>query len=99
MYFAQYRGAYDEGKSRALMIDVSALGGFVLMATKGGLIVAVDDADIPKVQNHAFVELAHPVTLNPRGLAAARLQQIFSENIQRQLSAVAPSPGTEDPKP
>jgi hypothetical protein len=72
--------------------DVQALvrkyGGFMMMTTGSGPIIAIDDANVPAIRNHPQVRMVGGVTLNPEGLAVQRLKRIFAENINRQLTFV-----------
>jgi hypothetical protein len=55
------------------------------MVMKTGIIVALDDSQVPVVQQHPDVKLVGGVTLNPQGYAAERLQRIFAENLSKQI--------------
>jgi hypothetical protein len=55
------------------------------MVMRTGLIVALDDAQVDRVQGHPDVRLVGGVTLNPTGYAAERLRQIFAENLSKQI--------------
>ena len=59
------------------------------MTTRTGPLVALDDELAPVVEQLPLVGLMGPVALNPRGLAAERLQQIFAENLSKQLDVAA----------
>jgi hypothetical protein len=76
------------------------LGGFVLMATaSGALIAAFDDQWQPLFQRHAAVESCGALSLDPQGAAAAKLRHLFAANVAAQLAARggleagAPAPG------
>lgn len=88
MYLMIGRGAHEAERSRELQIAVRERGGFILMVTQNGPIVALDDDEAEAFKRHALVESVHPITLNPSGLAADRLQAIFAENLRRQLQPV-----------
>lgn len=85
MYLVVQRGEYSDDVSRTIQLAVRESGGFILMVTRNGPIVAVDDRDAEALKRHHLIESVHGVTLNPRGIAAERLQQIFAENLQKQL--------------
>jgi len=55
------------------------------MATRTGPLIGLDDSQLPAVSKHPSVGFIGPVTLNPRGVAAEQLQQIFAENLSKQL--------------
>lgn len=62
-------------------------GGFVLMATDAGsLIAALDDRHLPAFRQHRAVAFCGAVRLDPNGAAATRLQQLFAANIAAQLA-------------
>jgi hypothetical protein len=89
MWIVVQRGGVEEGSSRALQHFVREKGGFILMVTRTGPLVALDDSVAPEVERHPLVEFMGPVALNPRGLAADRLERIFAENLSRQLDPEA----------
>jgi hypothetical protein len=85
MWMITQRGEVTEATSRELQLWVRQCGGLLLMATRSGPLVALEDDDAPKVEKHPLVEFMGPVALNPRGLAAKRLEAIFAENLSKQL--------------
>ena len=85
MYIVAFNGEFSQGASRNVQHCLRERGGFVLMVTKTGVIAAMDDSQVPVVQNHPDVKLVGGITLNPRGYAADRLQRIFAENLSKQL--------------
>ncbi|SRR6266478_9137842 len=86
MWMIQQEGEYSPESSRELQQFVRSCGGFILMVTRTGPLVALDDSKTARVQNHPLVVSMGPVHLNPRGLAAERLQQIFAENLSKQIT-------------
>jgi hypothetical protein len=52
---------------------------------KTGVVVVLDEAQVPVVQQHPDVKLVGGITLNPKGYAAERLQRIFAENLSKQI--------------
>ncbi len=86
MYIVGLKGGYTEDSSREVQRFVRGCGGLILMVTRTGPLVALDDSRAPAVSNHALVNFLGPVSLNPRGIAADRLQQIFADNLRRQLN-------------
>lgn len=76
------------------------LGGFVLMATgSGALIAAFDDQWQPLFLRHPGVESCGALSLDPQGAAATKLRHLFAANVAAQLAerggleAGAPAPG------
>jgi hypothetical protein len=86
MYIVGLKGGYSDDSSREVQRFVRSCGGLILMVTRTGPLVALDDSRAPAVSNHALVNFLGPVSLNPRGIAADRLQQIFADNLARQLN-------------
>ena len=73
MWFIAQKGEVTDESSRELCGAIRECGGLILMATRTGPLVA----------------LMGPVALNPRGLAADRLERIFAENLGKQLDPAA----------
>ena len=90
MYLISTRGELTQEVSRDLQRHVRKFGGFILMVTRTGPIVALDDAVAPVVEQHPLIGFMGAVTLNPHGAAADRLQRIFAENLSQQL-IIAPA--------
>jgi hypothetical protein len=85
MWMIAQRGEVTDETSRELQHWVRRCGGLILMVTRSGPLVALEDQDAPAVQRHPLVEHMGPVRLNPHGFAANRLEQIFARNLSRQL--------------
>ena len=85
MFMVALKGGYSEEASREVQRLVRRCGGLILMVTRNGPLVALDNAQLPAVSKHPLVRFVGPVTLNPRGLAAKELQRIFAENLSKQL--------------
>lgn len=85
MYFMVLKGEFSQDSSRDVQRHVRALGGLILMVTRNGPVVAIDDAKTIRLATHPKVAMVGPVTLNPRGWAADRLQRVFAENLSKQL--------------
>jgi len=85
MYFVVLKGEFSQDSSRDVQRHVRALGGLILMVTRNGPIVAIDDAKTTRLAAHSRVAMVGPVTLNQRGWAADRLQRVFAENLSKQL--------------
>ncbi len=85
MWMVVQRGEVTDDTSRRLQHAVKALDGFILMVTRTGPVVALDDTVAAQLEQHPLVEFMGPVMLNPRGLAADRLERIFAENLSRQI--------------
>ena len=85
MYFVALRGEFSQEASREMQQLVHDRGGFILMVTKNGQVVAMEDSQVPVIAGHPTVKSVGGVTLNPHGFAAERLHQIFMENLSKQL--------------
>ena len=97
MYLITVHGGLDDAKSRDLQRFVRQADGFILMVTRAGPIVALDEGRYSLVSGHPLVEFMGPVELNPRGFAAQQLQQIMADNLSKQVEIVEPVGG--DPAP
>ncbi len=84
MYIITFKGGFNQGASREIQRYVRQLGGFILMVTPNGPIVAVDDGHAPAIGRHPMVEFVGGITFNPRGVASKELQRIFVENLSKQ---------------
>lgn len=86
MFLVHPKEPEDECGRETLATLIAARGGFILMATSAGsLIAALDDSHIEMLRRHPLVELANGVTLNPTGPAAAKMQRMFAQNVAAQL--------------
>jgi hypothetical protein len=85
MWMISQRGEVTDDTSRELQRWVKECGGLILIMTRSGPLVALDDEDAPIVEQHSLVEHMGPVELNPHGLAAKRLEQVFAQNLSRQI--------------
>ena len=97
MWMIQQRGEYSQESSRELQQLVHKCGGFILMVTRAGPLVALEDSQAGVVEKHPLVAFMGPVHLNPHGFAAKELQQIFAENLAKQLTIE--DSGTAEPEP
>ena len=88
MYLIAVRGGLTDEKSRDLQRFVRHHDGFILMVTRTGPIVALDERKSTLVSNHPLVEFMGPVELNPRGFLARELENIFAENLGKQVALV-----------
>jgi hypothetical protein len=89
MWFIAQAGEVTDGSIRELCTAIRERGGVILMNTRTGPLVALDDDVAPAVEQHPLVAHMGPVALNPRGLAADRLQHIFAENLSKQIDFAA----------
>lgn len=85
MYIVTFKGGFSQEASRSLQQHVHHLGGFILMVTSNGPVIAIDDAKAAAVAQHPRVAFVGGVTFNPRGLAAESLQRLFAENLSKQV--------------
>jgi len=86
MFLVALNPGFSQETSRDVQHVVKKNGGFVLMVTSRGPIVALDDSRVGAVGSHPHVRLVGGVSLNPKGLAAERLQRIFTENLVKQAT-------------
>jgi len=84
-YIITQNGEYSLDSSRELQLFVRQRGGYILMVTRTGPIILIDDSQAHALAGHPLVGFIGPVTLNPRGVAADILQRIFAENLSKQL--------------
>jgi hypothetical protein len=88
MYMIAVRGGLTDETSRDLQRFVRQRGGFILMVTRTGPIVALEEGQAGALADHPLVEFVGPVQLNPRGFAAEQLERIFAENLSKQVVIV-----------
>ena len=92
MYLIAVCGGMSDEKSRDLQRFVRQCDGFILMVTRTGPIVALDEAKSTLVSSHPLVEFMGPVELNPRGFLARELEGIFAANLGKQVELVEGEP-------
>ena len=97
MYMITFKGGFSQDASRDVQRHIRQLGGFILMVTPNGPIIAIDDSLAPAVAKLACVDSIGGVSLNPRGRAAQHLESIFAENLSRQISIPVPEPSVTAP--
>jgi len=85
MYFIATRGEFNQQVSHEIQQLVHDRGGFILMVTRTGQVVALDDSQAPVIAKNPNVKSMGGVTLNPHGVAAEQLKRIFAENLSRQI--------------
>lgn len=85
MYFVTFRDQFSEQTSREIQQLVHDRGGYILMVTRTGQVIIIDDSQAPMITKHPSVKSIGGVTLNPRGVAAERLQRVFAENLSKQI--------------
>lgn len=86
MFMIALEGGYSDEKSRDVQRFVHEHGGFILMSTRTGPLIALPEEELPIVAKHPLVSFIGGVTLNPRGFAADRLARVFAENLSRQVA-------------
>jgi hypothetical protein len=91
IYIVTLRGGYTPESSRDVQRLVRGSGGYILMVTRTGPVIAIDDSRAPVVARNPLVEFLGPVTLNPNGVAAGILTRIFAENLSKQIEGGASS--------
>jgi hypothetical protein len=100
MYLIQPKDAEDDGAREQIAAHIGNLGGFILMATSAGsLLAAFDEAHLGRIKQHVLVEFVGGLSLNPQAPGAAALQRRFAENIALQLAGrtTAPAAGPAAP--
>ena len=85
MYIVTFRGGFTQDASRDVQLHVRQLGGYILMVTPNGPLIAIEEQLAPKVASHPLVEHFGGVTLDPRGRAAQYLQRLFADNLSKQI--------------
>lgn len=103
MYLINLRAecAGNDDIRASLAGDIAGIGGFVLMATNtGALIAAFDECHLRRFQALPAVDFCGGITLDPNGAAANKIRQFFATNVARQLQGrCAPeAPGTAAPQ-
>jgi len=88
MWMIQQKGEFSQESSRELQEFVHKSGGFILMVTRTGPLVALEESQAAVVGKHPLVAFMGPVHLNPHGFAAKELERIFAENLAKQLTIV-----------
>jgi hypothetical protein len=80
--------AQQDDDARAELAELThRVGGFILMATNAGsLIAAFDEQWVPLFNRHRAVAFCGGVMLDPKGAAVKKLQQMFAANVAAQLA-------------
>jgi hypothetical protein len=86
MFLVALKPNFSRETSRDVQHLVKKHGGFILMVTRSGPIVALDDSKVGAVSAHSEVRMVGGVSLNPQGLATDRLQRIFTQNLSKQVA-------------
>ena len=86
MYLVQPKNLEDDSVREDLAGFIAQRGGFILMATSyGSLIAAFDEKYLDAVKQHYLVEFASGVNLDLNAPGAAALRQVFAQNVAAQL--------------
>jgi hypothetical protein len=100
MFLVHPKDNEDDGTRESIAAFIAQRGGFILMATShGSLIAAFDDMHLEAVKGHYLVEFAGGVTLNPNAPGTVALQRLFAQNVAVQLAErgmVGSSPASAD---
>jgi hypothetical protein len=86
MYMIALEDELTDETSRDIQRAVRAHDGFILMVTRTGPLVALEEPAAQALADHPLVRFIGPVTLNPRGFAAQRLEAIFAKNLSKQIT-------------
>ena len=85
MYIVTFKGGFSQESSRSVQHHIRKLGGFILMVTRNGPLIAIDDSQAAAVGKQPAISFMGGVNFNPRGRAAEELQRIFAENLSKQV--------------
>jgi len=85
MYMVSLKGEFSQETSRDVQRRVRSLGGLILMVTRNGPIIMLDDRQTAGLLSHPSVKMLGGVSLNPNGLASERLKRVFAQNISKQF--------------
>jgi hypothetical protein len=86
MFLIHPRDRDSEDAREEIATFIAQRGGFILMATSwGSLIATFDDAYLEAVKHHARVDFAGGVSIDPSAPGAAALRQLFARNVAAQL--------------
>ena len=88
MYIVTFKGGFSQEASRSVQQHIRKLGGYILMVTANGPLVAIDDSQSAAVARHPSIAFMGGVNFNPRGKAAQALERIFTENLSKQIDIV-----------
>ncbi|HEY8304084.1 MAG TPA: hypothetical protein VIG42_05795 [Solirubrobacteraceae bacterium] len=92
MYMIGVKDELTQETSREIQRAVRTHDGLILMVTRTGPLVALEEAAVGALADHPLVRFIGPVSLNPRGFAAQRLEAIFSENLNKQITITHRAP-------
>ena len=94
VYLVHLQDDHQHDEARSAVADLTnQVGGFVLMATSAGSIIAAfDERWVPAFKQHRAVAFCGAVNVNPQGAAAAKLQEMFAANVAAQLASREPAP-------
>jgi len=92
MYMIAVKDELTHDTSRELQRAVRAHDGLILMVARTGPLVALEEQAVGALADHPLVRFIGPVSLNPRGFAAQRLEAIFSENLSKQIAVTQRAP-------
>ncbi len=95
MYIVTFKGGFNQESSKSVQQHIRKLGGYVLMVTPNGPIVAIDDSQAAAAGKHPAIAFMGGVSFNPKGKAAEALQRIFAENLSKQIEVVAATETSE----
>jgi len=85
MYILTFKGGFNQESSRSVQHHIRKLGGYILMVTPNGPIVALDDSEAAAAGKHPAIAFMGGVSFNPRGKAAEALQRVFADNLSKQV--------------
>lgn len=86
MFLVHPKNTEDEDAREQIAQFIAQRGGFILMATShGSIIAAFEEGYLEALKASMFVEFASGVTFDPSAPGASALQQVFAQNIAAQL--------------
>jgi hypothetical protein len=95
MYIVTFKGGFSQESSHSVQHHIRKLGGYILMVTPNGPIVAMDDSQAAAAGRHPAIAFMGGVSFNPRGKAAEALQRVFAENLSKQIEVAGPASTAE----
>jgi hypothetical protein len=94
MFLVHPKNTEDEDAREQIAQFVAQRGGFILMATShGSIIAAFEEGYLDALKANVFVEFASGLTFDPSAPGASALQQVFAQNIAAQLRERGITPG------
>ena len=98
MFLVHPKNTDDEEAREQIAQYIAQRGGFILMATShGSIIAAFEEGYLDGLKANVHVEFASGLTFDPTAPGASALQQVFAQNIAAQLRDRGVAPGVAGP--